>query len=623
MADNVAITAGAGTVIATDQIAADSSHAQLMKLAISADGDRTLIPADAANGLDVDVTRVGGNVTVVQATAANLKVDASGVAVPVTDNAGSLTVDAPVGTPVFVRLSDGSTAIAALPVTDNAGSLTVDAPAATPVAIRLSDGATFVAAALEHATAASPHSNRLSDGTSFYDAAKTGQLPAALVGGRLDVNIGAGTVTVQDGAGSITVDSAQLPAALVGGRLDVVVGAALPTGTNIIGLAKLVDTAGVNVAAVSAANALKVDGSATTQPVSGTVTANQGTAAVVGNAWPVKVSDGTDTVGISTVGGNKALKIDVVQDVGNVAIADKAGFTEGTTKFNPVGAVYNDTIGSDPTEDQGAALRITQKRGLHVNLRNNAGTEIATAGNPARIDPTGTTTQPVLDTNSAAIKTAVELIDDPVIATAAAVPTKAMMAGGTDGTNARHIAVNASGHVKVEDGGNSLTIDGTVTANQGTANATPWNENLSQVGGTAVVTAAAGVQRVGIADEANAAFSQTNPLPVEPAGLGQTPVRKQVSYTAGQTDIALWTPGAGKKFIIVLLSITATGAGTLKLFDNTDAAGNYFFFGTTTVGMDRDIAPGTPLPSSTANNVLRYTSGAGSTGDIVVVGYEV
>lgn len=45
---------------------------------------------------------------------------------PVSDNAGSLTVDAPVATPVFVRLSDGASAISALPVTDNAGSLTVD-----------------------------------------------------------------------------------------------------------------------------------------------------------------------------------------------------------------------------------------------------------------------------------------------------------------------------------------------------------------------------------------------------------------------------------------------------------------------------------------------------------------
>jgi hypothetical protein len=53
--------------------------------------------------------------------------------VPVSDNSGSLTVDAPAGTPVFVRLSDGAAAITALPVTDNAGSLTVDAPVGTPV----------------------------------------------------------------------------------------------------------------------------------------------------------------------------------------------------------------------------------------------------------------------------------------------------------------------------------------------------------------------------------------------------------------------------------------------------------------------------------------------------------
>lgn len=36
--------------------------------------------------------------------------------IPVTDNAGSLTVDAPVATPVFVRLSDGAAAISTLPV---------------------------------------------------------------------------------------------------------------------------------------------------------------------------------------------------------------------------------------------------------------------------------------------------------------------------------------------------------------------------------------------------------------------------------------------------------------------------------------------------------------------------
>lgn len=64
MADNVPITAGTGTDIATDQVTTTLEHVQLFKLAISTDGSRTLVPADATNGIDVDVTRVQGQVTV-------------------------------------------------------------------------------------------------------------------------------------------------------------------------------------------------------------------------------------------------------------------------------------------------------------------------------------------------------------------------------------------------------------------------------------------------------------------------------------------------------------------------------------------------------------------------------
>lgn len=69
-------------------------------------------------------------------------------ALPITDNSGSLTVDAPVGTPVFVRLSDGSAAIATLPVSlasvpshavTNAGTFAVQAATAGDVASGSSD----------------------------------------------------------------------------------------------------------------------------------------------------------------------------------------------------------------------------------------------------------------------------------------------------------------------------------------------------------------------------------------------------------------------------------------------------------------------------------------------------
>lgn len=56
MADGVAITAGSGTTILTDDTGA-GGHAQIVKLAISTDGSGTLIPADGTVGMSVNVTQ--------------------------------------------------------------------------------------------------------------------------------------------------------------------------------------------------------------------------------------------------------------------------------------------------------------------------------------------------------------------------------------------------------------------------------------------------------------------------------------------------------------------------------------------------------------------------------------
>lgn len=56
MADNVTLP-GTGDVVAADDAGA-GGKVQIVKLAISADGSATVIPADATNGIDVDVTRV-------------------------------------------------------------------------------------------------------------------------------------------------------------------------------------------------------------------------------------------------------------------------------------------------------------------------------------------------------------------------------------------------------------------------------------------------------------------------------------------------------------------------------------------------------------------------------------
>lgn len=66
------------------------------------------------------------------------------------------------------------------------------------------------------------------------------------------------------------------------------------------GAERLVDAGGNNVATVTAAGALKTDGSGVTQPVS------QGTAAVLAGAWPVQVTDGSTGV---VVTGLNALRV--------------------------------------------------------------------------------------------------------------------------------------------------------------------------------------------------------------------------------------------------------------------------------------------------------------------------
>lgn len=101
---------------------------------------------------------------------------------------------------------------------------------------------------------------------------------ATMVGGTDGTNLRALKVSA---TGVLSVDGSattQPVSGTVTSNIGTTNGLALDaTLTNSSQVTKLVDTAGSNQASISAAGALKVDGSATTQPVSGTVTANAGT----------------------------------------------------------------------------------------------------------------------------------------------------------------------------------------------------------------------------------------------------------------------------------------------------------------------------------------------------------
>jgi hypothetical protein len=78
----------------------------------------------------------------------------------------------------------------------SAAALPLPAGAATEATLSSLNTKIPASPSTDRTTAAAPFSTRLSDGAAFYDSTKTGQLPAALIGGRLDVNIGASSATV-------------------------------------------------------------------------------------------------------------------------------------------------------------------------------------------------------------------------------------------------------------------------------------------------------------------------------------------------------------------------------------------------------------------------------------------
>jgi hypothetical protein len=346
MADNVTFTVAAdatppgGTKAATDELS-DGSHAGIAKLAISADGDRTLVPATAADGLLVEVSNP---------TAGTGLTDAELRATPV-----SVDVDAPVGQaamaasiPVTVA-SDQS----AIPISDGGGIITVDGTVTANAGTNLNTSLLALEAGGNLAAVAASAS--ILDDWDETDRAKVnpiaGQAGVQGASGAVSANtqrvVLATDVALPAGTNNIgDVDVLSLPSIPAGnnniGDVDI---ASLPnegqqTMANSISVAVASDQSaipvsgtvsvtepvsvddnggsltvdaplatpvhtrisdGTDVVNVSAAGALLVDGSAVTQPVSGTVTVNQ-PVEVIGDIAPASPTAGSNPVLIAGYG---------------------------------------------------------------------------------------------------------------------------------------------------------------------------------------------------------------------------------------------------------------------------------------------------------------------------------
>ena len=173
--------------------------------------------------------------------------------------------------------------------------------------------------------------------------------------------------------------------------------------------------------------AWKVDGSAVTQPISGTVTANAGSGSfsVVGTgiagtpAGSILTVQGVTSMtkllttpdlpplaSTSTKQSDGSQKTQIVDGSGNViastsnnlnvqcancsgsgaSAADAASFTAGASTFAPSGGFFQTTATSNPlTTGQQGFVQMTAQRAFFVNFRNASGTEIGTASTPIQV----------------------------------------------------------------------------------------------------------------------------------------------------------------------------------------------------------------------------------------------
>lgn len=292
------------------------TDAQLRASAVPvSDGGASL----TVDSLQLPASLVGGSLSVdgsgvtqpVSAAALPLPAGASTSALQATGNASLASIDGKLANPLpvsgTVAITDGGGSITVdslqLPSALVSGRLSVDGSAVTqpisaaalPLPAGAATEATLATRAGEHVSAASPHACRLSDGAAFYQAALTGQFPAALASGRLDVNVGASalpsgaaqehvgaasfhSVRLTDGAAFyVAPAAAQLPAALVGGRLDANVGAWLGATTPTVGQKTMAASLPVAIASDQGTVTTKETRSATCTTTTVAASASSGT----------------------------------------------------------------------------------------------------------------------------------------------------------------------------------------------------------------------------------------------------------------------------------------------------------------------------------------------------------
>lgn len=269
---------------------------------------------------------------------------------------------------------------------------------------------------------------------------------------------------------------------------------------------------------------------------------------------------------------------------------------------------------------QAAPVRITRTHGLHSNLRREDGIEIGTSGTPLRIDPTGTTTQPVSISAAVPISsvagtvqvaftpsatqsvtltsaagggsvlalyseqqlqtTALQLIDDSIHAANAAFSKAVAIGGQRDDENitlatentvspvritsyrAQHVSLRNEIGVEVGSSGTPLRIDPTGTTTQPISIAS--NVNIGAVAGTVQVLFPSS-PTISISSVAGTVAAQEH-------GRSMTPTAIQAKSSGDNTIIS--TPGGSSRLRIYHIMSSLDDVNGISISFKAGASGS-------------------------------------------------
>jgi hypothetical protein len=290
--------------------------------------------------------------------------------VPISDNAGSLTVDAPVATPVFVRLSSGSAAVDTIPVSGPLTSAqTLTAVTTVGTVSTLTNQSQMGGQAIAMGSGArSAGTQRVTIATDdVVPASQSGTWNITNVSGTVSLPTGAATAAKQPALGTAGTASADVITVqgIAGGVAQPVSLAALPalaTGTNTIGA--------VNIAAAQTLATVTTVSTLTNQAQMGGVAIAMGSGArstgtqrvtiATDDVVPISITASQTLGTVTTVSAVTAITNALPAGTNNIGDVDVASIVPGTGATN-LGKAVSDVVGAT---DVGVAALVVRDDAL-------------------------------------------------------------------------------------------------------------------------------------------------------------------------------------------------------------------------------------------------------------------